>query len=236
MFQKILIANRGEIACRVIRTARRMGIKTVAVYSEADRDALHVELADEAYFIGPAPAAQSYLRDRQDHRACKQTGAEAVHPGYGFLSENGASPGARREGHRLHRPAARRSPAMGDKIASKKLAPEGRVRIVPGYTGTDRRGRSGRDRAEDRLPGDDQGAAPAAAARACASSSDDAGLREGFRWRATRRGGVRRRPRLHREVHRRAAPHRDPGARRRARQRASTSASASARSSAATRR
>jgi propionyl-CoA carboxylase alpha chain len=87
MFKKILIANRGEIACRVIKTARKMGIKTVAVYSEADKDALHVEMADEAVLIGPPPTAQSYLVMDRILQACKDTGAEAVHPGYGFLSE-----------------------------------------------------------------------------------------------------------------------------------------------------
>src|ERR1700739_86034 len=94
MFKKILIANRGEIACRVIKTARRMGIATVAVYSEADRDALHVEMADEAVLIGPAAAAESYLLIDRIVDACKKTGAEAVHPGYGFLSEREASPRA----------------------------------------------------------------------------------------------------------------------------------------------
>ena len=88
MFSKILIANRGEIACRVIKTARRMGIATVAVYSEADRDARHVELADEAVNIGPPPSRESYLRADRIIEACKATGAQAVHPGYGFLSEN----------------------------------------------------------------------------------------------------------------------------------------------------
>ena len=90
MFKKILIANRGEIACRVIKTARKMGIQTVAVYSDADKDALHVEMADEAVHIGPAPAAESYLIIEKIIAACKQTGAEAVHPGYGFLSEREA--------------------------------------------------------------------------------------------------------------------------------------------------
>src|SRR5512134_4079228 len=90
MFKKILLANRGEIACRVIRTARRMGIRTVAVYSEADTDALHVREADEAVFIGPSPSAQSYLVIDRIVEACKATGAQAVHPGYGFLSEKEA--------------------------------------------------------------------------------------------------------------------------------------------------
>ena len=90
MFKKILIANRGEIACRVIATARKMGIKTVAVYSDADKNARHVALADEAVCIGPAPSRESYLLGDKIIAACKQTGAEAVHPGYGFLSENAA--------------------------------------------------------------------------------------------------------------------------------------------------
>src|SRR6202171_4942416 len=92
LFKKILIANRGEIACRIIKTARKLGIKTVAVYSEADRDALHVEMADEAVLIGPPPAAQSYLLADKIVEACKQTKAEAVHPGYGFLSERESFP------------------------------------------------------------------------------------------------------------------------------------------------
>src|ERR687887_372694 len=94
MFTKILIANRGEIACRVIKTARRMGIKTVAVFSDADRDALHVAMADEAVHIGPAPAAQSYMGIERIVAACRQTGVQAVHPGFGFLSEREAFPQA----------------------------------------------------------------------------------------------------------------------------------------------
>jgi len=134
MFKKILIANRGEIACRVIRTARRMGIKTVAVYSEADKDARHVELADEAVLIGPPPSAQSYLQIARIVQACRDTGAEAVHPGYGFLSENAAFCAAlEKEGIVFIGPKVHAIEAMGDKIASKKLAIEAKVNTIPGH-------------------------------------------------------------------------------------------------------
>jgi len=134
MFKKILIANRGEIACRVIKTARRMGIKTVAVYSEADKDALHVELADEAVCIGPAASKESYLRGDKIIAACKETGAEAVHPGYGFLSENEEfSRTLEEHGIVFIGPKHYSVAAMGDKIASKKLAKEAKVNIIPGY-------------------------------------------------------------------------------------------------------
>ena len=134
MLKKILIANRGEIACRVIKTARRMGIATVAVYSEADRDALHVELADEAVLIGAAPSRESYLKIDAIISACKQTGADAVHPGYGFLSENETF--ARRveeEGIVFIGPKHASIAAMGDKIASKKLALAAKVNTIPGH-------------------------------------------------------------------------------------------------------
>src|SRR4249920_3320583 len=134
MFQKILIANRGEIACRVIRTARSMGIKTVAVYSEADKDARHVEMADEAVLIGPPPSAQSYLQIERIVKACKDTGAEAVHPGYGFLSENAAFCAAlEKKGIVFIGPKVHAIEAMGDKIASKKLAIEAKVNTIPGH-------------------------------------------------------------------------------------------------------
>ena len=134
MFTKILIANRGEIACRVIKTARKMGIATVAVYSEADREARHVELADEAVCIGPAPSRESYLVADKIIAACKSTGAQAVHPGYGFLSEN--EDFARRveeEGITFIGPKHYSIAAMGDKIASKKLAGEAKVNTIPGF-------------------------------------------------------------------------------------------------------
>ncbi|KZC98235.1 acetyl-CoA carboxylase biotin carboxylase subunit [Oceanibaculum pacificum] len=136
MFKKILIANRGEIACRVIKTARKMGIKTVAVYSEADAGALHVEMADEAVAIGPSASAQSYLVIDKILDAIRQTGAEAVHPGYGFLSENQAFAKAlEAEGVAFIGPGVRAIAAMGDKIESKKLAHAAGVSTVPGYMG-----------------------------------------------------------------------------------------------------
>ena len=136
MFKKILIANRGEIACRVIKTARRMGIGTVAVYSQADRNALHVAMADEAVEIGPPPAAQSYLDIARILDACKATGADAVHPGYGFLSERAAFAAALAEaGIIFIGPNAKAIDAMGDKITSKKLAAEAGVSTVPGHLG-----------------------------------------------------------------------------------------------------
>ncbi len=136
MFKKILIANRGEIACRVIKTAKRMGIKTVAVYSDADKDALHVEMADEAVYIGPPAASESYLVIDKIIAACKQTGAEAVHPGYGFLSEREAFAHALKEnGIVFIGPNPRAIAAMGDKIESKKFANAAKVSTVPGYLG-----------------------------------------------------------------------------------------------------
>ncbi len=136
MFEKILIANRGEIACRVIKTARRMGIRTVAVHSEADAGALHVEMADEAVAIGPAPSAQSYLVMDRIVEACRATGAQAVHPGYGFLSEKEAFPRAlAAAGVTFIGPGPDAIAAMGDKIESKKLARAAGVSTVPGYLG-----------------------------------------------------------------------------------------------------
>ena len=136
MFKRILIANRGEIACRIIKTARKLGIDTVAVYSEADKDALHVELADTAVAIGPPPAAESYLVIEKIVAACKQSGAEAVHPGYGFLSEREAFPKAlAAAGIVFIGPNPKAIAAMGDKIESKKAAAAAKVSTVPGHLG-----------------------------------------------------------------------------------------------------
>ena len=134
MFKKILIANRGEIACRVMKTAKKMGIKTVAVYSEADKEARHVQIADEAVCIGPAPSRESYLLMERIIQACKDTGAEAVHPGYGFLSENEQfAKRCEEEGIVFIGPKHQSIAAMGDKIASKKLALEAKVNTIPGH-------------------------------------------------------------------------------------------------------
>ena len=136
MFDKILIANRGEIACRIIKTARAMGIKTVAIYSDADAHALHVKMADEAVHIGPSPANQSYIVIEKVMQAIQKTGAQAVHPGYGFLSENSLFAGAlEAKGVVFIGPPAHAIKSMGDKITSKKLAKKAGVNTVPGYMG-----------------------------------------------------------------------------------------------------
>src|ERR1039457_1503283 len=136
MFKRILIANRGEIACRIIKSARKMGIETVAVYSEADKDALHVEMADTAILIGPQAAAQSYLVIEKIVAACKESWAEAVHPGYGFLSEREAFAKAlAKAGIVFIGPNPKAIAAMGDKIESKKAAAAAKVSTVPGHLG-----------------------------------------------------------------------------------------------------
>src|SRR3984885_5967931 len=136
MFKKILIANRGEIACRVIRTARRLGIATVAVYSEADENALHVAMADEAVNIGPAPSSESYLDTARVVAACRQSGAQAIHPGYGFLSENADFARAcARSGIAFIGPDAKAIEAMGNKAAAKEMMERAGVPVVPGYHG-----------------------------------------------------------------------------------------------------
>ena len=159
MFAKLLIANRGEIACRIIRTARRLGIPTVAVYSDADRDALHVEMADEAVRIGPAAASQSYLDIAKIVAAAKETGADAIHPGYGFLSENAAFARAlAKAGITFVGPNVKAIEAMGDKIEFEEARRQGQGLDRAGPSRGDR-GRQGgdQDRRRDRLSGDDQG-------------------------------------------------------------------------------
>lgn len=136
MFDKILIANRGEIACRVIRTARRLGIRTVAVYSDADADAMHVAMADEAYHIGPAPARESYLKGELILAAALKSGAQAIHPGYGFLSENAAfAKSCAETGITFIGPPLNAIEAMGSKSAAKRIMEEALVPLVPGYHG-----------------------------------------------------------------------------------------------------
>jgi propionyl-CoA carboxylase alpha chain len=136
MFRRILIANRGEIACRIIKTARRLGIETVAIYSDADKDALHVEMADHAVHIGPPQASESYLKIHRVVAACRESGAEAVHPGYGFLSEREAFAEAlAKAGITFIGPNPAAIAAMGDKIESKKAAAQAKVSTVPGFLG-----------------------------------------------------------------------------------------------------
>src|ERR1017187_4192162 len=136
MFEKILIANRGEIACRVIRTAHRLGIRTVAVYSEADARALHVELADEAYPIGPPPARESYLNINRILDAARRSGAQAIHPGYGFLSENADfAQACAAAGIVFIGPSAASIRAIGDKAQAKTIMERAGVATVPGYHG-----------------------------------------------------------------------------------------------------
>ena len=138
MFSKILIANRGEIACRVIKTARRMGIATVAVYSDADRNALHVQLADEAIHIGAAPARESYLLAERILDAARSTGAQAIHPGYGFLSENAEFAAACLASNIVFiGPPTGAIEAMGSKSAAKQIMEAAEVPLVPGYHGDD---------------------------------------------------------------------------------------------------
>ncbi len=136
LFEKVLVSNRGEIALRIMKTLRDMGIKSVAVYSEADTNSKHVQYADEAYFIGSSPATQSYLSIPNIMSAIKTSGAEAVHPGYGFLAENPKFANIlKREGVTLIGPSGKVIKSMGDKIEAKKIAVEAGVSTVPGYMG-----------------------------------------------------------------------------------------------------
>ena len=221
MFKKILIANRGEIACRIIKSARKLGIKTVAVYSEADRDALHVEMADEAVAIGPPPAAQSYLIIENIVEACRKTGAEAVHPGYGFLSEREAFPVAlEKAGIVFIGPNPRAIAAMGDKIESKKAAAKAKVSTVPGYLG---------EIADAKHAVKIAGEIGYPVMIKASAGGGGKGMRIAWNAKEAEEGlrprplgsqvELRRRSRVRREVHREPAAHRDPGAGRQARQR-----------------
>ena len=220
MFEKILIANRGEIACRIIRTCRRLGIATVAVYSEADADALHVRMADERVLLGPPPAAESYLRIDRLVEAARSTGAEAVHPGYGFLSESAAFAQALEDaGIAFIGPPAAAIEAMGDKIESKRLAKAAGVPIVPGIV------EPVRDAADAIQAARSIGypvmikAAAGGGGKGMRVARGEGELLECLeRASAEARSLVRRRPGVPREVRRGAAPHRDPGAGRPARQ------------------
>ena len=219
MLKKILIANRGEIACRIIKTARRMGIATVAVYSDADLDALHVELADESVLIGAAPSRDSYLSMDKIIAACKQTGADAVHPGYGFLSENETF--ARRveeEGIVFIGPKHAAIAAMGDKIQSKRLAAKAGVSTIPGHDGAIESATLAVEIAREIGYPVMIKASAGGGGKGLARRLERRPGRGGLRVVPQRgEGELRRRPRLHREVRRGAAPHRDPGARRFAR-------------------
>ncbi len=221
MFKRILIANRGEIACRVIKTARRMGIETVAVYSEADRDALHVEMADEAVLIGPPAAAESYLVIEKIIEACRKTGAEAVHPGYGFLSEREAFPRALAEaGIVFIGPNPGAIAAMGDKIESKKAAAKADVSTVPGFLGVIEDERHAVKIADAIGYPVMIKASAGGGGKGMRIAHSTGEVAEGFGLaKAEAKVVVRRRPRVHREIHRRSPPHRNPGARRQARQR-----------------
>ena len=239
MFTKLLIANRGEIACRVIKTARRLGIATVAVYCDADANARHVRLADEAVRIGPAPARESYLQGGAIVAAAKATGAQAIHPGYGFLSENAAFAAQLRA-----RPAS---------SSSARRRGDPRDGLEVGGQGADgARRRAAHARLPRRRPGPERCSRREAARIGfpvlikASAGGGGKGMRAGRRGRGVRRRArivpargeerVRRRPRARRAVRAEAAPHRDPGLRRHARPTASICSSATARCSGGIRR
>ena len=220
MFKKILIANRGEIACRVIRTAQRMGIATVAVYSDADAEALHVRMADKSVPIGPAAAAESYLKIERIVKACRSTGAAAVHPGYGFLSENAPFATALATvGVAFIGPTPEAIAAMGDKIQSKKLARAAGVSTVPGHLDVIPDAESAVGVARDIGYPVMIKASAGGGGKGMRIAASDAEVRDGFHSAASEaEGRFCRRPDVYRKIHRRTKAHRDPGARRRVRQ------------------
>jgi len=220
MFDKILIANRGEIACRVIKTARKMGIATVAVYSEADEDALHVLLADEKVCIGPPQATQSYLAGEKIIEACRASGAQAVHPGYGFLSENAKFAAALAEaGITFIGPNRRAITAMGDKIESKKIAQDAGVNTIPGYTDVVRDADHAVGIAREIGYPVMLKASAGGGGKGMRIAHSDAQWEEGFERATSEAASAFGDARLPGKVHRAAAAHRNPGHGRPARQR-----------------
>ena len=239
MFSKILIANRGEIACRVIKTARRLGIKTVAVYSDADRLARHVAMADEAVHIGGSPARESYLvADKIIDGGQAAPAREAIHPGYGFLSENaGFAEACAKAGLVFIGPPPAAIRAMGSKSEAKKIMEKAKVPLVPGYHGDDQSPELlAKEAARIGFPVLIKASAGGGGKGMRVVESAGEVRRCAGRRQARGQGLVRRRPCAGREVPDAAAPYRDPGLRRHATATASTCSSATARSSAATRR
>ena len=216
MFSSVLIANRGEIAARIARTAKRLGLRTIAVYSEADAGALHVRLADEAHLIGPAPAAASYLAADRLIDVAKRAGADCIHPGYGFLAENPQfAEACAAAGIVFVGPPPDAIRAMGLKDAAKVLMEKAGVPVVPGYHGTRQEPKFLKEKAyEIGYP---------VLIKAVAGGGGK-GMRRVDKRRRHARGKcrLRRRPRAGREIRRLAAPHRNPGVRRYARQRYSS--------------
>ena len=238
MLNCLLIANRGEIACRIMRTAQRLGVRTVAVYSDADANALHVRQADEAVHIGPSPAAESYLRGDKIIAAALATNAEAIHPGYGFLSENADfAQQVLDAGLIWVGPKPDSIRAMGLKDSAKALMAAAGVPTTPGYLGE--------DQSPDRLASEAAAIGYPVLIKAVAGGGGKgmrrvdapADFAEALAIRQAGGGGVvRQRPRADRKVDHLAPPHRGAGVRRQPRHRSSTCSSATARSSAATRR
>ena len=201
-FRTLLIANRGEIACRVIRSARAMGLRTVAVYSEADRDAMHVAMADEAVLLGPARARDSYLNIERVIEAARQTGAEAVHPGYGFLSENAEFAQACLDaGLVFVGPTAAMMTAMGSKSGSKALMEKAGVPLVPGYHG-EAQDEATLAKAADKIgfPGAGEGVRRRRRARHARGQFGRRAFGGDRQRQARGQGGVRRRPHADREI------------------------------------